>query len=645
MTALVRRNLARITALLACLLLWQLTQPPAASQTQRDRLAQRFSFSSHLVSPAHRATDRTLRPVAPAYRDIRPWISSVGAGVALLAADGGSVSHDICLVDPRTDTVTIGPAPGTGRRYAPFALSPPARDMPTYAAPMGCLPADLNEDGWQDVVVYYWGRSPVIFMRRADSAPGTKAFLARELVRPRAVWNTNAATLGDYDGDGHLDLVFGNYFPDGARVLDPTARQPQLVMNRSLSNAHNGGANRLLRFTGARQGPAPDVRFTEVPDAFDARATRGWTLALGTQDLDGDNRPELYVANDFGPDQLLVNQSSPGRIRFREAVGQRHLTTPKSKVLGRDSFKGMGVAFTQLGPDRVPDILVSNIGEAYALHESNFAFVATGSPKTAGQSLHRAVAPYNDKSEPLGLSRSGWSWDVKAADFDNDGSPEIMHATGFVAGQTNRWAQLQETAMSNDLILDNPRLWPHFPEGTDLSGHDQNTFFVRGPGGRFTDVADETGVGTDAVSRAFAVGDVDSDGRLDFVVANQWAPSVMFRNTGPADDVLGLRLRLPAGGQPCGDSGSGAGRTRPAIGATATLTLPDGSVRTEQVYPANGHNGVNAPEITFGLGGQKATSGALPVRLTWRDGCARIHTRSTTLRPGWHELVLTEEAR
>ncbi|MFC8914491.1 FG-GAP repeat domain-containing protein [Streptomyces sp. NPDC057116] len=632
-TAFARRNLARVTALLACLLLWHLSQPPAASDAQRDRLAQRFAFTAHLVSPAHRVGDRTLRPVAPAYKDIPSWISSVGAGVALLAADGGSVSRDICLVDPRTDTVTVRPAPGTGRRYAPFVLRPPAAAMPAYAAPMGCLPADLNEDGWQDVTVYYWGRSPVLFLRRPGLPPGAGAFVARELVRPRAVWNTNAATTGDYDGDGHLDLAFGNYFPDGARVLDPTARQPgRLVMNASLSNARNGGTNRLLRFTGATRGPAPDVRFTEAPGAFGDGA-RGWTLAMGTYDLDGDHRPELYVANDFGPDQLLVNQSAPGRIRFREAVGVRHATTPKSKVLGRDSFKGMGVAFTHLGPDRVPDILVGNIAENYALHESNFAFTAAGTPRDAGRALHRGTAPHDDHSEPLGLSRTGWTWDVKAADFDNDGGPEVMHATGFVAGRTDGWAQLQETAMSNDLILDHPRLWPHFPAGTELSGHDRNTFFVRaGTRGRFTDVAREVGVGTDAVSRAFAVGDVDTDGRLDFVVANQWAPSVMYRNTGPAHRSLGLRLRLAAAD----------GHTRPAIGATATLTLPDGTERTEQVYPANGHNGVNAPDLVLGLGDTPATT--LPVRLTWRDGHGRVHTRATTLRPGWHEIVLDEEA-
>ncbi|MFV2118591.1 CRTAC1 family protein [Streptomyces sp. Act-28] len=646
---LLRRNLARIAALLACLLLWQLTRPPEAAPDMRDRLSRPFSFSSHPVSPAQRATDRTLRPVAPAYRDIPAWISSVGAGAALFAVDGGDVSHDVCLVDPRTDTVGVSPAPGTGRRYAPFTLSPPGGVA--HAAPMGCLPADLDEDGWQDVVVYYWGRSPVVFLRLAGRAPGARAFLARELVRPRAVWNTNAATLGDYDGDGHLDLVFGNYFPDGARVLDPAAHQPDhLVMNASMSNARNGGTNRLLRFTGAVRGAAPDVRFTEVPDAFDARAARGWTLALGTYDLDGDHRPELYVANDFGPDQLLVNESDPGRGRFRVGGGRRHPTTPKSKVLGRDSFKGMGVAFTHLGADRVPDILVSNIGEAYALQESNFAFTATGSPRAAARALHGGTAPYDDESEPLGLSRTGWTWDVKAADFDHDGGPEVMHATGFVAGRTDRWAQLQETAMSNDLVLDKPRSWPRFESGTDLSGHDRNTFFVRGPDGRFTDVAREVGVGTDAVSRAFAVGDVDSDGRLDFVVANQWAPSVLYRNTGRSRGAfLGRRLRLPASGPTC--EATVGGPTRPAVGATATLTLPDGRVRSEQVFPANGHNGVNAPDITFGLGDVAGPlPAALPVRLTWRDGCGRIHTRTTGFRPGWHEVTLagaapTEEAR
>lgn len=626
-----RRHAARVLAIGCCVLAWSATRLPSASSAERAQLAAPFHFVPYPVSPPDTPGERRVRPVAPAYANLQAWISSVGAGAALFAVDGGAVSHDICLVDPRTDRVIVEPAPTTGRRYSPFTLYPTGLPYPSYAAPMGCLPADLNEDGWQDVVVYYWGRSPVLFMRIPGVPPSAAAFHPQELVSPYQVWNTNAATIGDYDGDGHLDLVFGNYFPDGARVLDPTAHQPSLIMNDSLSNSYNGGTNRLYRFVSAVRGAHPQVRFVEQPDAFDPRQARQWTLALGTQDVTGDGLPDLYVANDFGPDQLLVNISTPGHVRFRAVRGVRHLSTPKSEVVGRDSFKGMGVAFWDLNGDSIPDIFVSNITEPYALQESNFAFLSTGDRTAFG----RGIAPYDDHSEQLGLSRSGWSWDVVAADFNDDGTPEIMNATGFLAGSTNRWPQLQEAAMSNDLILGHPGLWPQMPVGADLSGHDTNTFFVRGPDGRFVDVADLVGVGTDAVSRGFAVGDVDSDGRLDFVVANQWAQSVLYKNESRPAPYLGLRLRQPAGDGTCG---VGAGN-RPAIGAVATVTRPDGTRVVQQLYPGNGHGGVAAPELLFGLAGQHL-SGPLPVELWWRDACGIPHTARVALAPGWHEVLL-----
>ncbi|PWK89601.1 VCBS repeat protein [Lentzea atacamensis] len=629
-----RRFVPKIAAALCCVLAWVLAQPPSVAAEDRARLAARFGFDHHAISPADRDGDRRIRTVAPAYEQIRNWVSSVGAGAGLFAVDGGVVSHDICLVDPRTDTVTVEPAPTTGERYAAFTLAPTTLPYADYVAPMGCLPADLNEDGWQDVVVYYWGRSPVLFLRTPGSAPAAAGFSERELVSPPQVWNTNAATIADLDGDGHLDLFFGNYFPDGARVLDPTAQQPELVMTDSLSDGYNGGTHRYFRFAGTTGGNAPDVRYAEAvnPVEGDSRNT-GWTLAAAAQDIDQDGLPELYVANDFSPDQLLVNVSVPGQIRFRESHGERHALTPKSKVVGKDSFKGMGASFADLNHDGMPDILVSNITEPYALQESNFAFISTGDR----DALRRGVAPFDDRSEELGLSRSGWSWDVKAADFDNDGAAEVMHATGFIRGTTNRWPQMQEAAMSNDLILGNPALWPRFTEEDGLSGHDPNTFFTRSGGGRFIDVADLVGVGTDAVSRAFAVGDVDGDGRLDFVVANQWAQSTLYRNTSQsAGEFVGLRLRQPAGVGTCAESNEGV--SRPAIGATAVLTAPDGTKHSQQVYPANGHNGVNAPDLVFGLGDVR--DGPLPVEVSWRDGCGQRHAATVNVTPGWHRILL-----
>jgi hypothetical protein len=369
-----------------------------------------------------------------------------------------------------------------------------------------------------------------------------------------------------------------------------------------------------------------------MPGALGPAAAHEWTLALGTQDLDGNGRPDLYIANDFGPDHLLINSSTPGRFSFQEVKGLRHFTTPKSKVVGNDSFKGMGVAFTDLGGNGVPDILVSNITEPYALQESNFAFVYTGDRSA----FQRGIAPYDDHSEALGLSRSGWSWDVKAADFNNSGVPQVMQATGFVTGTTNRWPQLQEAATSNDLILAHPGLWPHVVAGDDLSGHDHNTFFVRGPDGRYVDVADTIGIGTDSVSRSFAVGDVDEDGRLDFVVANQWAQSTFYKNRSQAGSFLGLRLRQPAGDASC--SVSPTKLTQPAIGASVTLTDPNGRRVVQQVYPANGHNGVNAPDLLFGLGATHTQT--LSADISWRDSCGQPHHAAVTFSPGWHDVIL-----
>jgi hypothetical protein len=108
-------------------------------------------------------------------------------------------------------------------------------------------------------------------------------------------------------------------------------------------------------------------------------------------------------------------------------------------------------------------------------------------------------------------------------------------------------------------------------------------------------------------------------------VANQWAASEMFRGAGPQARYLGLRLVLPTAN----------GATRAAIGARAEVRRADGATITDQLYPANGHTGVNADELYFGLG----DSSSAQVRITWRDA-AGPHEMTTTLASGWHTVTL-----
>lgn len=158
--------------------------------------------------------------------------------------------------------------------------------------------------------------------------------------------------------------------------------------------------------------------------------------------------------------------------------------------------------------------------------------------------MSSGTAPYLDRSEAIALSRSGWAWDARLVDFDNDGTPEALQALGFVRGSVNRWPELHKIAMGNDELLSRPAAWHNFIPGDDLSGHTHNPFSVRAADGQYYVVATEMGMGESHISRGIAIPDVDGDGRLDYAVANQWEDSWFYRNRSPyAGSFLGLHIR------------------------------------------------------------------------------------------------------
>ena len=610
--------------------LYGFAREPSLSGPERQALAARFAFARAPFAVPPGDLSRTVRRVHPDFRQISVWVSGVGAAVALNDLDGDGLPNDLCTVDPRVDLALVEPVPGTGARYPPFALDPAplpydARTM----APTGCLPVDLNEDGRMDLVVYYWGRPPIAFLRRADvPALSAAAFRPVDLAPGGGIWNTNAMTAADVDGDGHLDLIVGNYFPDGMRMLDERATD-EAHMHRSMSRSENGGKNRLLLWKGGTAGAEPTIEMADVPNAFDPQTTYSWTLAVGAADLDGDLLPEIYFSNDFGRDRLLHNLSTPGHPRFAVLEGRRDFTTPPSKTLGHDSFKGMGLDFADLNGDGIPDLYVSNLAQPYALQENHFVWMSTGDVAA----MKQGIAPYVDRGDDLGLAHSGWAWDARFADFDDDGVPEAVQAVGFARGITNRWPELHELAMGNDNNMLYPHAWPHFTPGDDLSGHLHNPFFVRAKDGRYYDVAAELGLAGSHVTRGIAIADVFGDGAQDFAIADQWEPSYFFRNVSRHRGTwLEIEARLPAA---AGDPGA----TRPAIGAEAIVHLPDGRRLVAQVDGGTGHSGKRAPELHFGLG--KLPLGTpLQVDFRWRDVGGAVRAESVTLPPGRHTVVL-----
>ncbi|WP_262391258.1 ASPIC/UnbV domain-containing protein [Nocardiopsis sp. CNR-923] len=399
-----------------------------------------------------------------------------------------------------------------------------------------------------------------------------------------------------------------------------------MQMQDGMGLAANAGRNHLLLTTPTGEPDTPpDI--ADASTALPERASTAWTLAVGFQDLTGNGVPDIYLANDFGNDHLLVNRSTPGEVSLEAVRGDRDMSTPKSSVLGNGSYKGMGIAFTYDAGADLPTMVVSNITSPFALHESNFAFVPTGD----GGDLLDGDVPYEQRSEELAMSRSGWAWDVKAGDFDNDGTEELVQATGFLKGDTDRWAELQELAMGNDQLLRYPWAWPNFQAGDDLSGHEHNPFWARDEEGRFVDLAPSLGLDAPAVSRAYAMGDVNGDGLLDAVVANQWENSqVLINDASEAPPGIVLRLLVPAS--------AAEGEWRPAVGAEVTVREGGQPHQTRQLFPANGHVGVSADTLHLAA----PDGGALPVTVSWRDPSGQTHAADLDLEPGTHTIHLDD---
>lgn len=424
---------------------------------------------------------------------------------------------------------------------------------------------DYDGDGLDDLLVVRFGQS-LLFRNLGNGRfedVTAKAGLTRKL-------NSLAAIAFDYNGDGYLDLYLGSYFPD----VNLFKLDRYDVLHESWETARNGGSNVLYRNNG-------DGTFTDVTATAGLEDT-GWTMAVANGDFRGDGAQDVYVANDFGPDHLFLND---GRGKFHDA---------SAAAIGLDTKKGMNAETGDFDNDGDLDIFVTNVTEGF-LHECNMLWQNDGHAK------------FTDVASELNVCDTGWSWGGKFFDYDNDGYLDLYVASGFFTGQGDYLDDLLPALWDNGENPSDIRKWPPI-HGKGIASHERNVLFHNEHGRSFTRTQG-SGADIDRNSRAVLVGDFDNDGRVDLFVTSQNERAALLHNMKQTQNHwLEVDLR-------------GKSPNTHAISARIYATA-GGITQMREVNAGNGFGGESMVRQHFGLA---ASANVETLEVRWPGGQERIY--------------------
>ncbi len=554
----------------------------------------------------------TLELIDPRVQRLAKWLMSVGSSVAVADVNNDGLP-DLFIVTPlarAADRYQLYLNRGNlhFERVSVPALDAIASNPKAFGFITGAVFFDYENDGDQDLLLpVSFGRT--ILLRNRFKETGTVAF--EDVSKQAGVDEYTisvAANVLDYDRDGNPDILLAN-------VLDPylsgyrtptrlnilNLPQPEFrgdrrmfrFMPNSWHNATNGGGYVLFHNDGRGHFQKVDAAALGLRDTH-------WSLSIGTGDLNGDGWTDLYVANDFGPDDLYINEHG----RFRRVAG------PLFGDVGKDTYKGMTSTLGDLHRAGRLDVYVSNV---------HHALQAEGSLLWINQGNDRSGLPIlRDEATARGtLNENRFGWGAAVGDLSNHGWLDLVQVNGMIDDGLDRiTSPCPDYWYGNSRILQSgPEIHAYADEWGDLRGRcifpdeKRRVYYNRGTGSRpqFVDVAGIAGLTQPGSSRGVALVDLDSSGHLDAVITNQYGPPELFENVptgGAQGQWLGLTLQ-----------GNGTTCNRDAFGSSVTLHVPGELPQLREVQALNGMSAQTDRRVHFGLGSHPP--GRLDVTVRW----------------------------